>query len=260
MESLTTEGMKMEKSTCEQFKNYIKSYSGIDGGNRKSRIWFCGIEYGGATEELDGNRCAYTLAQVKGWDDDFKNQNVWKNDRRKWTFNRTIAKIMATMIYGAKAANTKECWETYYDKQLFAPCGNEFKLNLFPLAFRNTSEWVKSSCFQKKDQYYDFCRQDRFGLLRKLKSDLNPKIVICFGLCCKSDFEKAFGFSESLESHFCVAKNERRRYFHSVEGDSVLLVLPFPNRRFGLNSWEAVEKASELILDLGKLDRGDLHT
>lgn len=251
----------MTEPTCEQLKNYINSYSGIDGGNRKSRIWFCGIEYGGAAEKLDGNICAYTLDQVKGWDDDFKNLNTWKNERRKWTFNRTIAKIMATMIYGAKAANTKECWETYYDKQLFAPCGNEFKLNLFPLAFRNTSEWVKStSCFQKKDHYYDFCRKGRFDLLRKLRSDLNPQIVVCFGLRCKSDFEKAFGFSESIECHFSVAKNERRRYFSSENGDSRLLILPFPNRRYGLNSWEAVEKASKLILNLGKLDRGNLHT
>ena len=245
----------MAEPTCKQLKDYINSYSGIDGGNFKSRIWFCGIEYGGAPELLDGKIKSYELKDVKGWNDDFKNQHPWE-ERQKWPFNRAIAKIMATLIHGPDG---KKLWQGYYENQLFTPAGNDFKLNLFPLAFRDIKGWVESSCFQKKTQYYDFCRKDRFDLLCKLRSDLNPQIVVCFGLCCKSDFEKAFGFSESIECHF-YAKNERRRYFHSEKENSGLLIFPFPNCRYGLNSWEAIKKASELILELGKLQRKDLHT
>jgi len=44
--------LKYLKTELEKIKNGEDSFLGIDGGNIKSKIWVCGVEFGGTLEDM----------------------------------------------------------------------------------------------------------------------------------------------------------------------------------------------------------------
>ena len=116
------------------FEKWATTYSGCDGGdigslNNRS-IWFCGIEWGGGdeanVEALNTMFSKDMSIPPSGYDD-------WKNNL-SWIFNWQAVKLLAA-IDGRQISDYKLFAEEV--KPFTVGSGGYFKMNIYPLAFRN---------------------------------------------------------------------------------------------------------------------------
>lgn len=246
----------MSKYEAKRIEDYICSYSGIDGGNIKARIWICGLEYGGSSDETSDMLPFHNLDDLLGWDDKFHRQ--YKSDIPRWPYHRGVAKLMTSMLHRVSGKSPGvHGWEEYRDHILYRPNGNEFKLNLFPIPFaRLSSRSGLPGIFRDKNEYYNFCRQkeSRFGLLNKLMLRLKPKLIIATGISHRFDFANAFGFEVDVLAEKPILD---KRMFIAKQPDCTLAVIPFFTSRFGLNSDKLIGRAGEVIVNESGIRQSD---
>jgi len=232
-----------------KFQKWGLNYSGCDGGdigkpNHKSK-WVCGIEWGGGhdydsllssiNEDLEGIPEGYD-----SWEENIS-----------YIFNWQVMKLLSA-IEGGKVDEYKLFAER--KKPFVNGSQGYFKMNLYPIAFKNTNSenWISSfsniTGFNSKDEYIQWCKKERFFQLRKWASRYSPELIICLGKTYKTDFKVAF-YEENKEFKTeCVEDHE---ISWGVNNDGTLVViLPFMVNKNGLVKNIAIQKVGNRISEL----------
>ena len=233
------------------FTKWATAYSGCDGGDVGSAefrsIWFCGIEWGGGhSANVDVLNTMFSedhSSPPPGYD-------LW-TENLAYIFNWQAMKLLA-VIEGRQVSDYKKFAE---DVQPFTiGSGGYFKMNLYPLAFRNTShehwagEFSKSTGFIDKSAYLSWIKAKRFPVIRSWVQSHAPKIVICTGITYLDDFRAAFG---DADTDFTTESIDDRLLVHGKKcRGTLIVVIPFRVNRNGLTKNVTIQKFGERIRSL----------
>lgn len=236
----------MQKSNVtEKFRKWATGYSGCDGGDLGSStspsIWVCGIEWGGGGNKEWLEKELESEAKDPGYGYDTPKDNL------AYIFNRQTAKLLCA-IDGGKV----EGYETFaMDKKPFVKLEHGYyKMNLYPLPFKNTNndlwsdEFSDLTGFNSKGDYVEWCRLNRLPVLSGMAKKYNPKLIICFGKTYKEDFKKAF-VDDCNEEHVEDILDRQISWYQ--DKSTTIVVCPFPVNRYGLNSNELLQAFGEKI-------------
>lgn len=168
----------------------------MEGGNPAGSVWFCDRSPHPWNESLKAPLTPRT--EPPAWDANFR--AIHSGSMGKWQNHQRIARIMAAAraeVLGLRLGDSDP--KQYYERQLYAPDGAEFKLNLFPLPAQldGVTPWSKAfrgqSSLVPKARYLDLCRQGgRFRFLAKICAYWRPKVVVCLGQRHTEDYVRAF--------------------------------------------------------------------
>jgi len=129
-----------------------------------------------------------------------------------------------------------------------------YKLNLYPIAFKNTnmslwrSEFSELTGFSEKRQYLAWNKENRFPTMRQYASKHQPKTIICLGKNYKEDFISAFSES-SNEVTTEIIDDRELTWTTNVEG-TVIFILPFMVNRYGLVKNLSIQKFGERMSEI----------
>lgn len=231
------------------FEKWGLGYSGCDGGDighaqRRSK-WICGIEWGGGhnLDSLTADIRSDVSEPPKGYD-------RWE-DNLSYIFNWQVMKLLSAVEGG-----TVKDYKTFAkEAKPFVAGGNGyFKMNLYPIAFRNTnhSNWVSEyagiSGFSSKSDYIAWCKNKRLPQIRKWTSAFTPKLVVCLGKTYADDYAKAF-FDDGKD--FVTEPVDDCEIRWGINSDNTLVViLPFMVNRHGLTKNATIQKVGDRISQL----------
>jgi len=228
-----------------RFKEWACSLSGCDGGNIDAETWFCGIEWGGGSDEKDKYYEEFLINEIsKGKAKIEENIYSW-NHHNNYTYGRSLAKLYAA-ITGQKVENYIELTNQWKGKEIF-------RLNLYPIAFASTKPTLwhnygldKITGFDEKNLFQTWCFMNRFPFIAELRKKHKPKLIVCTGITYLLDFFVCFGGNQKNSSLIKQDdiipispgnKNYPRRYYWvQLDEYSTLIVTPFFSGRYGLNS------------------------
>ncbi len=218
-----------------EFQKWAAGFSGCDGGDigspdRRS-VWVCGIEWGGGHDlaALKENIQVDVNIPNSGYDECSVNL--------AYIFNRQTMKLLNAMQGGAVKDYVKMAENIrpfVKDSQGF------FKLNLFPIAFKDTghqrwlSDFTEVTGFASKADYLAWCRHVRFAAMRNWVTESKPRVIVCFGKTFISDFECAFVNGDTTFVRETIL-NRELSWTRTLD-DVLIAVCPFPVNRYGLNS------------------------
>ena len=152
----------------------------------------------------------------------------------------------------------------YVREQLCRLDGDTFQLNLYPVAFNNTSDsefddrYRALTGFDSKTAYRLWCREHRFPRLRALVRDHAPAALICVGSTYEEDYRLAFLDPPqrwSSPSHSFVLPRAQRdvRVFRLEQEGTLVAITPF----LGQGGIMANSDLAYLGLRLRQLTEGD---
>lgn len=254
-------GLKMTART-EKFKEWLGGFSAIDGGDIGSKenpsIWVCGIEWGTDKDEYKASADELTEAYYSkdiispplGFEH-ATNKKAWE-DLISYNFGWQTTKLLAA-INGEKV----EDYRAFAERVEPFTKGSKgyFKLNLYPFAFKDTSHehWKNSNMpeftgIATKSEYLDIVKNVRFKNMRKWVQEYSPKLIICFGKSYINEFNLAFGERESKFAE--VEIGNRTMSWTRLTNGTLLVILPFPSGRYGLNANSDIQIAGAEISKL----------
>lgn len=183
--------------TSDELDNYFASYVGMEGGNPQASVWICDRSPHPWLEPLA--RPLRPSMEPPAWDAAFRARH--REDMGRWLQHQRIARIMAAARAQALGLRSDDDdWKPYFWERLYAPDGNEFKLNLFPLPAQldGLTPWSKVFRGQPelvpKERYLELCRNGaRFRFLETLRARWRPKVIFCLGYRHEEDYLRAFG-------------------------------------------------------------------
>jgi hypothetical protein len=231
------------------------SFSGCDGGNINSDIWLCGIEWGGGS--INNYYTKILPEQIsKGKLETYPKFYDW-TDSLSYPFGLSFAKLY-TSISGGKVENYSLVKDLKGDEL--------FKLNLYPIAFDSTNDnlWHQYSLdeitgFESKHLFNTWCFFNRSPFYSKLRKKHSPKLIICTGISYIRDFIMFFGGNDKIDKlntgYLTPEESEfnnyiRQYYWLRLSSNTLLIIIPFFNGRFGLNSNVLLQNMGENIEQL----------
>jgi len=236
-------------SITEDFKNWALGFSGVDGGDigsheKKSR-WVCGIEWGAGhtSEELKNclNNCPEEIpVGYETWEENIA-----------YIFNWQVMKLFSA-IDGNSVDNYKKFAEKI--KPFVREEQGYFKMNLYPIAFKDTDEERWNNGFSEvtglktKQEYIDWCRQNRLAKIRDWTLAYSPELVICLGKTYADDFLLAYG-DRDIELNTEVIDDRELSWCINHQG-TLIIILPFMVNRNGLVKNDSIQKFGNRISEL----------
>jgi hypothetical protein len=234
------------------FAKWAVGFSGCDGGNPKGDIWLCGIEFGEGHTEKDLER---NLTEVDVSNPGFLGDRNWDEeeiqDFLKYPYNWKAAKLLCALAGRAT--------ETYRDffraERCFSRDSRYFKLNLYPIGFRNTSseywqDWhTRLTGFQTKSEYIQWCQAKRFLALRTWVQECFPKLIVCTGKDHRNEFFKAFTDGAAAPDSVDVA-GKKIWYVVTNAGRTLVAVTYFLGGPHGLKSDPELSAAGKMLAEL----------
>jgi len=245
---------KKREISCEiimtnGFSRWASGFSGCDGGDigspEQRATWVCGIEWGGGH---DFN------SLVESIEEDVSSPpvgyEVWEHNL-DYIFNWQVMKLLCA-IDGGKV----EEYKTFAEKVMPFVSGQKgyFKMNLYPIAFKNTSgeKWVNRfseiTGFESKDEYVKWCKCNRLQKIRSWAKQYKPNTVICLGKSYISDFVSSF-LDESSEIFSEIIDEKEIKWAVNLDGTYVF-VLPFMVNRNGLVKNVSIQKVGARIAEI----------
>ena len=225
------------KSEIEKIKNGIPSFLGIDGGNIKSKIWFCGIEFGG---ELNAMEKYYNSVVETYNNSDFEIPYRKKaGDFESSIYDRYLSAMYINLfkeITLKNGDNTDEIVKVLQE-ELYHQNSKIFKLNLYPLGKKDTG-WDKNieTVLQiQKEAYYNDIFKKRKRFLKELVDKFEPKTIICTATNeYKEDFVETF-FNDEANIEYSweyVTTPKLKKFKISTYQNSKtsLIIIPFLGR------------------------------
>lgn len=232
-----------------KFQKWASGFSGCDGGDIGSpesrSTWVCGIEWGGGHDlaALSESILNQVDTPPLGYDDPSENL--------AYIFNQQTMKLI-TAMEGGQVDDYKEMVSQH--RPFVKGSTGHFKMNLFPIAFKDTahqrwqSDFIGVTGFTNKEEYLTWCRQVRFAQTRNWVSVHKPKVIVCFGKTLINDFTAAFVHDGGK---FTKENILNREISWTRTADDVLVVVcPFPVNRYGLNSNALLQAFGEKIRTL----------
>lgn len=238
----------------ELFAKWAVDLSGCDGGDigtpENPSVWWCGIEWGGGFEDtsVDGLHSVFKKAiNINGY------ENYETNF--EYPFNWNALKLLS-VIEGYKLEDYKIFGQ---DKRPFV-IGEKgyFKMNLFPLAFKNTSHqlWAETFAnatgFENKGEYLNWIRENRFRILREMTKKHCPKLIVCTGITLKEDFVKCFTDNLMLNEEEI---DDKSLFWVVNNNGSLVVIIPFMVNRYGLIRNVSITKFGQRVSELLELSK-----
>jgi len=124
-----------------------------------------------------------------------------------------------------------------------------FKMNLYPLAFKNTSHahwgdgFAQATGFGHKNDYIEWIRNNRIPIMRDWARKHRPKAVICTGITYANDFFEAFAEGAS-QINKEVIEDRELNWLVNKDG-AFVFVIPFMVNRYGLTRDIAIQAFGE---------------
>lgn len=224
------------------FEEWALGFSGCDGGNPKGCVWLCGLEYGGDdTAEWLCFPDVSCPAAIDPKDETFLTHQ----------YNWRALKLLAAL----KGIQPAEYRRLFRSQSCFASESDYFKLNLYPIAFKDTSHtrwtaWLeKKTGFHTKQEYLTWCQTHRFSQLRRWASEHAPRLIVCTGITHAREFCLAFG---GTPESICQAEAAGKaiRYFTTNDGRTLVAVIYFFGGAHGLRSDEELRATGEVLSGL----------
>lgn len=228
------------------FESWAMSFAGCDGGDigspSKPATWVCGIEWGGAhtPDQLSGLVNNPRRTPLEGYAD-------WQHNL-SFRFNWQVMKILSA-INGGLVSDYKNYAEKI--RPFTRGSFGFFKLNLFPMGFRHTSEkhWkqfhASISGFDSKKDYLSWCRDHRIPMIESWSEKYRPKLVICLGKTFIEDFSAAFAAPVETYNHEVIDQKDIRWQINP--NGTLVVILPFMIGRHGLIRNLSIQKVGERI-------------
>lgn len=229
------------------FIRWATGFSGCDGGNPKGNIWLCGFEFGGGNteEDLVFSDDVTLPAYVGG--------EYWENrdEFLKFQYNLKAIKLL-TALAGKDIGD----YESFFRNQSCFDCdSNYFKLNLYPIGFKDTShqhwaDWlVKKTGFTAKQDYLTWCRENRFPILRNWVLTYSPSLILCTGISYAQQFQSAFGSGDENVFTEEVA-GKQIKYFLTNNDQTLVAVIYFLGTIYGLKSNDELSLTGKRLAEL----------
>ena len=246
--------MKILNQELAKIKENGRSFLGIDGGNINSPIWFCGIEFGGSLEEME----KYYKSTVKdhhyiekGFEIPYR-ENA--GDFEGSIYDRYLSAMYINLFNNEKLQNGNDTKpiKKVLKEELYNQTSKIFKLNLYPLAKKNTG-WdtdIEKECKISEEDYYGVYFDKRKQFLQELVKEFNPDNIICSAVKnSESQFVEAFFNNEEKIEYKWSYKtlkivSDKKKQFKISEykqGRTTLIIIPFLGMGNGnLNSYKDV--------------------
>jgi len=232
-----------------EFKKWCLEFSGCDGGDIGSKdnrnTWVCGIEWGGGhTPETLLEHISKDLSTPPN------GYNDWK-ENLAYIFNWQIMKLLSAINSG-KVENYKKFAEE--KKPFIKDSKGYFKMNLYPIGFKDTNvnkwhdEFSKITGFNNKEDYIEWCKENRFSQIRKWTLKYQPKLVICLGKTYIEDFKKAF-LNENTKLNTKLIDDKELTWGYN-EVNTLVVILPFMVNKNGLNKNQTIQIFGEEIANI----------
>ena len=246
------------KKADEQFAKWATGFSGCDGGDvgttENRSIWFCGIEWGGGhpadeqelyntifSEDVERPSEGYTSdGDTPGW-----------RHNLAYIFNWRAMKLLGA-INGFSVSEYKKFAETV--KPFTKGEYGYFKMNLFPLAFKNSSHQLWEGAFAKatgldqKSDYLEWIRTNRFPVMKSWVEHYSPKLIICVGISYLTDYQRAF-VDAGLEFSRTLIDDRVLSWVVNRNG-TIVVVIPFMVNANGLAKDASIQKFGDHIRSL----------
>lgn len=254
----------MSKSIVkDNFKDWACSFSGCDGGNINGEIWYCGIEWGfGKTKGMSNEEYESQLQEY--YQGELKDEIArgaykpssdinWK-DLMGYQFGQKMAKLYAVIKEDKPTTS-------YYDVAENM-CRDMFKMNLYPVAFPYTDDWLwhkygldDLTGIKSKYIYRTWCYLHRFPWIYDQVSKYQPKLILAMGVDYLTDYVVCFAgkngtddiFVEEIQPQSENNQKVRRIYWARLNGNRILAVIPHFSGPYGLNSDYLLKKVGERI-------------
>lgn len=235
------------------FKDLALSFSGMDGGNIQSEVWFCGLEHG-----IGGNFTSEMSAKEKPVSED----NIYSWDHSEYDggwnapYNQRVCWFMDYFYQLDLSENSYEDFVKAH-KILFKE-GMGFKANMFPIRFSGrdninwSSELVELTGFSTFIEYENWCVEHRGKFFRQYVEKYSPKVIVCTGITHDYNFIKFFTGQESFK-RFPDRPNPSKKYRISYNyiGNTLVCVVPFFRKM--PNCIDSPEKMESLVKDIKSL-------
>ena len=230
--------MEYLKQELEKIKENGRSFLGIDGGNIKVPIWFCGIEFGGDLTEMEKYyKSTIKYNPIKEFDISIPfRENA--GDFEKSTYDRYLSAMYINLFKMKKLSNgydTKPI-EKVLREELYNKNSKIFKLNLYPLAKKST-EWdrtIESKLGIPKETYYKDIFTKRQLFLKELVYKFKPKTIICTSTNeYRDEFIEAFLNENEIINFKWIYLNYKNKKFKISEYKTdmtTLIIIPFLGR------------------------------
>lgn len=230
----------------EEFRKWGLGYAGCDGGDIGSpqapSIWVSGIEWGGGHDANSLRRQMMADAQCPP-----TGYASWE-ENLSYIFNWQVMKLLAVMN-GLPVTAYKRFAQD--EKPFVDGTVGYYKMNLYPIAFRNTSHehWLgdfsEITGFSSKSEYLAWCNEERLPQISRWAQEYLPKLVICLGKTFRSEFGSAF----SVPAHSWVAEtiDEKDLSWSINDHGTLVAVLPFMVNRNGLVRNSSIQKFGERL-------------
>lgn len=262
-----------------EFKKMVESFYGCTVGNINSPVWFCGLEWGGGYDSKTPipiqNLEPYDLETIQCFSIDEHWNNFWASGSK---FCEGVVKLLIGIRDGEYDPN-KRTWDpkVLADANLIGPKGLALTLNAFHISMSGTSQRQKSwNSYQIRlssgatlllkdwtnletfDDYKNFVLKHRAETYIKELQKRKPQLVVCFGY---NGHERLFGVQEhqeALDESFSstgTGSNDCLLYkvpHTDSESFSLVLVTPFPQGRYGLNSDDKMNIVARNISAIGR--------
>ena len=223
-----------------EFKEMALSYYGCDGGNLSSVVWTCGLEWGGGYENNQIKIEDIESLPLGAWD--LNGESVL--DYLRAQYNQKLAWFYCYLL----GWDVSKYDEEAVKHKLFCSNGTGFKMNAFPISFKNRSsvQWpastMKITGLPSFDVYKEWCIQKRGDFFFDIVKQHNPKLILCTGITYTMDFVRFFkcdldSYRELDNVKFAVTNN----------GKSIVAVSPFFGGASGINSYVKMKALVDII-------------
>jgi len=182
----------------------------------------------------------------------------WK-ETLQYPYGRNVAKLY-TALTNRKVKDYIDVVNTLDGTELF-------KLNLYPIAFRNTDQQLwkanqldKRTGFEEKHLFQVWCFLNRFPALAKLTGEYRPKLIIGTGISYLTDFFACFAGTVGVTGplHYEPIRPrpdtnnsvQRSLYWAKLQCGTILAVIPFFSGAYGLNSNALLQQTGDRLREL----------
>ena len=235
----------------KDFAQWAEMKSGCDGGNPEGAIWLCGIEWGGGDDvkTIDFSKEIKSLAKEPDRSAD-QHQEAIQNSSRKWIFDNNAFNLISVICQKKKLEDFD--YKVYARQKITYRKNSEFfKINLYPISFKDTDEshwsyeWHQKTGFPTKHHYILWCWNHRFKSIKKwMNPDNPPRLIICVGKTLLPDFLMAFVGQENtiFDNNMTIENLEDRdlTWLRINNDKTILCVTPFLTNSHGLNSYDRI--------------------
>lgn len=231
-----------------------RSFLGIDGGNINSRVWFCGIEFGGDLMEME----KYYKSIIKyNPINEFDLPIPFRMNAggfEKSTYDRFLSAMYINLFKADKLHNGNDTKpiEKVLKEELYNKNSKIFKLNLYPLAKKST-EWdkaIENDLGIKKEIYYEDIFNKRKKFFKELVKKFQPEKIICTSTNeYRDEFIEAFlNENETIDYkwNYLIGDNKKFKIFEYKTDKTTLIIIPFLGRG-NLSSYKDVINIADYL-------------